>query len=146
MQAARQIYPDIALEWPHQRVKQPKGDVKQFEFTKFMFVLVIIGLTAFTRVYQQALVAQNGIEIARLKSEIREESRVGKTLKIERMLLKSPARLERMAMTDLGMVKPAKVTYITLPAEMVAKSKAEDEKSKKSGLDAVLARISLMVR
>lgn len=145
MQAARQVYPDIALEWPHPRVKQPKGDVKQFEFTKFMFILVIIGLTAFTRVYQQALVAQNGIEIARLKSDIREETRVGKTLKIERMLLKSPARLERLAVTDLGMVKPTKVTYIILPAGMVAKSKIKRAKSKK-GLDAVLARISLMVR
>src|SRR3990172_1802280 len=142
MQAARQIYPDIALDWPVPKVKQPKDDVRQFEFAKFMFILAIIGAAAFTRVYQQALVAQNGIEIARIKSDIREESRIGKTLKIERILLKSSSRLERLATTKLGMVKPAKGTYIIIPAEMVAKSKVKSNKREKKGLDAVLARIS----
>ena len=51
MQAARQIYPDIALEWPRPRIKQPGSAVRQFEFTKFMLVLAVIGLAAFTRVY-----------------------------------------------------------------------------------------------
>jgi len=145
MQAARQIYPDISLEWARPRVNKPKSQAKQFEFSKFMFILVVIGCAAFTRVYQQALIAQNGIEIARIKNEIREETRIGKTLKIEKILLESPARLERLAVKDLGMVKPVTVTYITIPAKMVAKPNVGHVEDKKKGLDAVLARISFLV-
>jgi len=146
MQTARQIYPDIAIEWPRPRIKPAGAAVRRFKFTKFMLVLAVVGLAAFARVYQQALVAQNGIEIARIRSRISEESRAGKALRVQKMLLKSPARLENLATVKFGMVKPAKVKYIILPAEIAAKPKVTKEKRKEKVFDGVLARISLLVK
>lgn len=145
MQTARQIYPDIAVEWPRPRVKQSKSAARQFEFSKFIMVLAVVGLAAFVRVYQQALVAQNGIEIARLERRISEESKAGKTLRVKKMLLGSPARLESLAKTELGMVKPAKVTYILLPAEIAAKPQ-RTVKRRVQAPNGVLARIALLVQ
>jgi hypothetical protein len=144
MQAARQIYPDIAIEMSRPRAKKAAQNVRQFDFPKFMLILAVIGLSAFTRVYQQALVAQNGIEIERIKSDIREEARIGKTLKVQNMLLKSSSRLENLAYNKLDMVKPAKVTYIVLPAEIAAKPKTIKKEGKRLG--GVLARISFLVK
>lgn len=146
MQAARQIYPDIAIEWSRPRPTKVESRSRQFDFAKFMFILAVIGLSAFVRVYQQALIAQNGIEIERIKSDIREESRAGKALRVQNMLLKSSSRLENLAFNKLGMVKPAKVNYIVLPAEIAAKPPVAKEKVRHRMFDGVLARISLLVK
>ncbi len=150
MQAARQIvpdiFPDISLEFARPKVKEKTRDKKRFNFGNFIVVLGFLVLAAFTHVYQQALVSQNGIEIARLKADIKENARTSKDLKTQRMLLKSPSRLERIAKTELGMVKPDGVKYIILPAEIAAgKEPAKIGKAEK-GTNAVLAKVSPLVR
>lgn len=144
MEAARQLYPDLTLSLPRPRIGIKETDARRFRFNKFVWALGLIGAAAFIHVYQQALVAQNGIDIARVKSEIKEEARLGKTLKVQRMILKSPSRLERLATKNLGMVKPAKVNYIVIPAELPDAPMTRD-KTKKKGLGAVLARINFLV-
>ncbi|HEB12753.1 MAG TPA: septum formation initiator family protein [Actinobacteria bacterium] len=146
MQAARQIIPDISLEFPRPKARQTTRDKKGFNFGNFMLVLGFLVLVAFTHVYQQALVSQNGIEIARLRDEIKEEARLGKDLKTQKMLLKSPSRLERLAKTELGMVKPDEVKYIILPAEIAAGIKPVKPGKTEKGPNAVLAKINPLVR
>ncbi len=146
MQAARQIIPDISLEFARPKPKETTRDRKRFSFSNFMLVLSFLVLAAFTHVYQQALVSQNGIEIARLKAQIKEEARVGKDLKTQVMLLKSPSRLERIAKAELGMVKPDVVKYIVLPAEIAAGIKPVKLRKPEKGPNAVLAKINPLVR
>ena len=144
MEAARQLYPDLSLSLPRPRIRTKDTDASGFRFNKFVCALCLIGAAAFIHVYQQALVAQNGIEIARVKSAIKEQARVGKTLKVQRMILKSPSRLERLATKELGMVKPAKVNYIVIPAKLPDGRAAAREQPKKKGLGAALARINFL--
>ncbi len=146
MEAARNIYPEIShnLVYPVPEKTRTKG--KQFSFRIFVFVLVFVGLAAFAHVYQQALVAQNGIEIARLKAEIKEEARISKDLETQKMLLKSPSRLARLARIDLGMIEPTEIKYIVLPAELVTASKAAHTPKDEKRVNTVLAKISLLAR
>lgn len=145
MEAARQIYPEIAIGLPRPRIKPVRSQARAFEFNKFMYVLVFFGAMAFVHVYQQALVAQNGIEIARVKAEIKEGARTTRALKIQKMLLKSPSRIERIATVKLGMVKPAGVTYIVMPRVPAAKPKLTHKRPVK-GVGAALARVGFPVR
>lgn len=145
MQAAREIYPEIALNWPRPDTKVFQGERSRFEFNKFLFVVLVFGVAAFVHVYQQALVAQNGIEIARLKSAIKEDTSVNQNLKIERMILKSPSRLERLATVKLGMVRPTKVTYIKIPSTGLA-ARSAPTLQPKTGQGAMIAGATVMVR
>lgn len=145
MQVAREIYPEITFNWSRPKTKELGGERGRFDFNKFLCVVSIVGLAAFVHVYQQALVAQNGIDIARLKSAIKEDVSVNQNLKIERMLLKSPSRLEHLATAKFGMIRPAKVTYITMPSSEVA-AQAVPERQARTGPGALIAGATVMVR
>ena len=146
MEAARNIYPEITDDFAYPVSEKTRTKRKQFSFRIFIFVLVFVGLAAFAHVYQQALVAQNGIEIARLKAEIKEEARISKDLETQKMLLKSPSRLGRLARIDLGMVEPTEIKYIVLPADLVTVSKAPHAPKGQKKVNTVLAKISLLAR
>lgn len=146
MQAAREQYVDAPIGLSRKIRSQTKREERQFEFKSFMTVLIFLGLAALAHVFQQALVAQNGIDMSRLKLEIKEERRLGKGLAIQKILLESPSRIERLAAKDMGMVKPAKVTYIIIPAVSDTRAKVTGAKQKPVGLRAVLARASLWTR
>jgi hypothetical protein len=130
MEAARHILPEIpeiVLDFPSRRQSAAKPVARpSFAFRKFLTVLCVVGLAAFVNVYQKALIAQNGINISRLKYEIAEEERAGKTLKVQHMLLESPSRLERLAVNRLDMVKPENINYIVIPAEASGRTVTEN--------------------
>lgn len=144
MQAAEK-QPEISLEFPSRTKarKKPKQVSASFEFANFIIILIFLGLAAFVHVYQQALVAQNGIDISRLKDEIFEETRKGKGLKVEKMLLQSPSRIGRLATDKLDMIEPEQVTYIVMPPQTVEAPEAK-RLAKGGGSRGVLARIGLI--
>ena len=122
MEAARHIIPEIpeiVLDFPGRRPARKTVVEKRFKFNAFIVVLLVLSAAGVARVCQNALIAQNGIDISRLEHEIKEEKRIGKGLNVERMLLQSPSRLERLATRRLDMVKPQKINYIVVPAEAV---------------------------
>ena len=120
MEAARQIIPEfqeLVLDFPA-RQAAPKPAVRpRFAFNKIFIALAIVALACFAHVSQRVLIAQNGIDIDRLKTQIKAEERAGQFLNARATSLKSPARIERLAQR-LDMAKPDGVTFIEVPAEL----------------------------
>ena len=150
MEAARQIVPEIpeiVLDFPSRRPARKAVAKKRFKFNTFIMVLVILSIAGIARVCQNALIAQNGIEISRLQQDIKDDKRTGKGLKVERMLLQSPSRLERLATRRLGMVKPENINYIVVPAEAVGPPKELAEgPPRTAGLLRIAMKANLLVK
>lgn len=127
MQAARQLSAETYIGgadilFPARRIKQG-----EFSFAKFFVSLVVIFSLLFIHVYQQALVAQNAVEMAELKEDIRQQKTTNEKLKVRDMVLQSPGRLEQIAAAN-GMIKPEKVNYIMLPVDYDKKEKSASGK------------------
>ena len=147
MEAARHItaeIPEIVLDFPSRGPAQEIVAEKRFKFSAFIIVLVVLSIAGVARVCQNALIAQNGIDISRLEQDIKEEQRIGKGLKVERMLLQSPSRLERLATRRLDMVKPEKINYIVVPAELPTRRVERPRRS--PGLLKIATKANLLVR
>lgn len=147
MEATRHIIaeiPEIVLDFPGRRPAQKTVVGKRFKFRTFIIILLVLSTAGVARVCQNALIAQNGIDISRLEEEIMEEQRIGKGLKVERMLLQSPSRLERLATRRLDMVKPQNINYIVVPAG--PQKKTAERLTRASGLLKIAKKANLLVR
>jgi len=119
MEAARQIIPEfqeLVLDFSARQAAPKPAARPRFAFNKIFIMLTIVALACFAHVSQRMLIAQNGIDIDRLKTQIKAEERTGQILSARATSLKSPARIERLAQR-LEMVKPDGVTFIEVPAE-----------------------------
>ncbi len=114
-----------------------KKRTRSFNFTNYMAILVLFFDVAFFQVYQQALVAEEAVAISNLKSSLRSQRNANEKMKIENEVLRSPGRIEQLAM-ELGMIKPEAVEYILLESEKV---KRIDEPDEKKGLIASMYSI-----
>ncbi len=150
MEAARQIFPeipDIVLDFPARRPARLAVEKRQFKFNTFIMVLIVLSTAGVARVCQNALIAQNGIDIARLEHQIKEDKRTNKGLKVERMLLQSPGRLERLAVRRLDMVKPENVNLIVIPVASARTEKKVKERPARAGrFSNIVTKASLLVR
>lgn len=70
-------------------------------------VFVLFGVVGF-----QALIVRNQNDLDQLTSRVHEEQRVNQRLRLQVAELKSPERIRFAAIATLGMVQPAKVTYL----------------------------------
>jgi len=129
METAReiQIYENIHIR---NIFSTNKRKTRSFNFTNYLALLILFFAISFFQVCQQALVAQEAVNISNLKSELRSRENLNEKMRIESEVLKSPGRIERLAM-EQGMVKPKVVEYIILESEKV---KTADEKDAKKGL------------
>jgi cell division protein FtsL len=144
MQTARQLKPDVSFE--RVPAKRPRPRSQGFRFSNFLVVVLFLGAMGFIHVYQQALIAQNGIDISRLAQDIKDETKAGKHLKIQQMLLQSPERVERLAKSELGMKKPEELRYIVLTAAELGADRPAVSAGEPQDKGGVLQRVTLLVR
>lgn len=115
----------------------------RFAFNKIFILLAVFALACFAHMSQRMLIAQNGIDIARLKTQIKTEERAGQILSARATLLKSPTRIERLA-RRLDMVKPDGVTFIEIPPAPAGEAPSDEGPARQStslSRSAVLGRI-----
>lgn len=114
--------------------RSKKGLIKRHSQRRFAPLLIVavllVGATVFTVLLEQVILAQTGFKMAQLRERvIAAESRHAE-LVLRAAKLGSPERIERVAITELGMTYPApsEVKYIVAnvrpdPATRLARSK-----------------------
>ncbi|HAL29838.1 MAG TPA: hypothetical protein DCP20_03865 [Coriobacteriia bacterium] len=88
--------------------------------------MVILMTAGVVRVSLAASAAEASIDAWELRSEVKAERQVGRTLEADRSALASPSRIEELACQTLNMTRPAEVCYLEMPAAAVAASPGED--------------------
>ena len=127
MEAARQIFPEfqeLVLDFPARRAASKPAVRPRFAFNKIFIMLALLALACFAHMSLRMLIAQNGIDIDRLRTQIKAEERAGQMLSARATSMKSPARIERLALR-LKMVKPDGVTFIEVPAGPVGDASSD---------------------
>jgi cell division protein FtsL len=87
-----------------------------------MFILMAAGVV---RVSLAARAAEASIDAWELRSEVKAERQLGRTLEADRSALASPSRIEELACETLNMTRPAQVCYLEIPEAAVAASVGE---------------------
>lgn len=93
------------------------------EFVRTGGVWVAIVLMALFAAWQHFQILQHGFEIEKLEQSRLEEESINRQLRLMNETLRAPARIERIAMTELHMVVPP--ANSTLVIERVAPTKAD---------------------
>ncbi len=78
-----------------------------------MVFVALLAAVAFSAV-QQTSVTQTAIEVENLQEILQEERACNQKLVIELAQLKSPERIQKIALGRLGMVVPSKVNYVKI--------------------------------
>jgi len=89
-------------------------------------VIVIVAALPATVMFnsvQRTLVTQNAIEIENLREILQEEQAYNQKLKVNVTRLKSPERIQEIALGKLGMIVPATVNYIKVANENISQDK-----------------------
>lgn len=110
---------------PRQRGSARPASYKGYARRRFwLAIAVVLYVTAmgFGRVYTQTLLSQTVIDTNVLETRHRALAAENEKLRVEDVVLRSPARLERFAIGRLGMVRPDQVHYITVEPPALSKS------------------------
>lgn len=101
------------------KVKVKSTHPKKISLFKLFILLAIIlsGMVMFN-LSQKALIAQDGLRIQKLKGLLQLEKLRQEELILKSTKLKSSQRIERIALSELGMVAPTKIDYIVLPKKV----------------------------
>lgn len=81
---------------------------------------VILMAAGVMRVSLAARAAEASIDAWELRSEVKAEQQLGRTLEADRSALASPSRIEEIACQTLNMTRPAQVCYLEIPETAVA--------------------------
>lgn len=114
----------------HLRVVGPTPRRRTLLFATLLGLLA--GVTIFTTVAVSALGAADAVTVRELQREVADAERRYAALVAEVAALQDPARIERVAVEELGMVRPADARYVVLDRAL-----PEDEE----GVDDALAGI-----
>lgn len=83
-------------------------------FGIFMVLTVFMGVMLLVNSAQKALLAQNAVELNRLKLKYEAAKEENEWLKAQQAGLVDPQRIEKLAVDKLKMVKPTQITYVTV--------------------------------
>ncbi len=86
--------------------------------SKFAILIFVFAFLVIFNVVQRAIITQSVFELESLKMALEQENLRQEKLKIAINTLKSPERIEKVALEKLGMVYPTQVSYIILPEEL----------------------------
>ena len=115
-QAARQVSHAPVFERAGVKAPSARVPASRLFFIRAAAILLFLFAIALIRVSQQALVAENSMEISILKTSLRSQETANEKIRVENIVLQSPGRLEQLA-SAMGMIRPESVTYLVLPAE-----------------------------
>ncbi len=115
MQTARKAAarPSIRAFWVIETPKAKRRSKPKFSLF-FMIVLLAAGVVI-VNLTQRALIAQNALQIERLKGKLKEVTYQNEKLIIETASLRSPERIEKIAREELGMSPPIQLGFIQMP-------------------------------
>lgn len=115
MQAARNVAerPSIRAFWVIESPGTKRRTKPKFSLF-FMIVLLAAGVVIIN-LTQRALIAQNALQIERLKGRLKEVTYQNEKLIMETASLKSPERIEKIAREELGMIPPNRLGFIQMP-------------------------------
>lgn len=105
--------------------RRHKASLAPVVFALFMALAVFFGVMVLFNSAQKALLAQNAVELNRLKVKYEAAKEENEWLKAQRAGLVDPQRIEKLAVDKLKMIKPTQITYLTV------------ERSKKLGVESV---------
>lgn len=97
-------------------LKKEKARISTFGW--FVFCVLLLAATVFFNLCQRVQIAQDVATEERLKIAIQQEELRQEKLVLQLVALKSPERIEKMALEKLGLVAPTEICYITLPEEV----------------------------
>jgi cell division protein FtsL len=102
------------------RVRRPRTDdrrprsrrVSIILFVWFSVTLALLGTAVITNLTLRAKLTQYQMDIELIKQQIEDEKKLAGKVELEIAQLKSPNRILKIAMEEIGMVKPGEVHYL----------------------------------
>jgi len=95
-------------------------------FTCFLCVAVFISGLLILTIFLHVMVVQNEMKIRELEEETELQRRHQEAVRVEVASLESPARIERAAVEQLGMVQVTLAEYLETPAYQAARSQENE--------------------
>ena len=143
----------LALEWKEQTVRAPAdrmqshtaevmrerkcaNDRRRLRLTFFCFICVaafVSGLFIIT-ICLHVMVVQNELKVREVEKQIELERRQHEAMRVEIASLESPARIENMAVGQLGMVQVTQTEYLETSAYQAAKLQVQEGQSNGEGM------------
>lgn len=133
----RNYFPWVARE---AKKKKPKArtrtrvKLKISSFAIFVLAASLMAGAVMINVTQQALIAQDAAQLEVLQSKLEKERTTYEKLKLEKIKQSSPQRVEALATSRLGMVKPDMVGYIVIPPTIASLKEKEHKNSPGEGI------------
>lgn len=93
--------------------ESPRARARGLGLVRFLSLVVFVGLLSV--VVFHVVMAQRGLALDDIRSQIDEEQTRYERLRLETAALSSPARIEAEATDRLGMVRPDRVEYLEAP-------------------------------
>lgn len=119
MQAAQRTIYDKRRKAPSLvLVTRKTRKTKVTSFGRFIFFSFLLAATIFVNLCQRVQMAQDVSDCEKLKALIRVEEVRQEKLVLDVVALKSPERIEKIAVEKFGMIAPTEISYITLPEEI----------------------------
>lgn len=113
------------------RLQAQKGrralHLKRAGYVVFFLVLVILSSLLFAVAFLNISTTQKGYQMHELDVQIQEERKAQESLRLEVARLESPARIEKVAKGNLGMVMPSKSELIRLERSGFARAALLEE-------------------
>ena len=97
--------------------KTKKKVVRKRRASSFVIFVIVTSLLAgavMANVTGRALIAEDGVELENLKSELKIEQDLREDLLIQKVALESPERIDATAVQELGMIKPVQVDCLVI--------------------------------
>ena len=113
--------------------RKSAAETRRLRLTFICFVCVaafISGLLILT-ICLHVMVVQNEMKIRELEEQTELERRQQEAVRVDVASLESPARIEKVAVQDLGMVQVALAEYLETPAYQAARSQENEGLSSK---------------
>ncbi|HDP69384.1 MAG TPA: cell division protein FtsL [Actinobacteria bacterium] len=124
MQTARKLAYKPKKEQAKANLRLITNDRKRGLSLSFLvLVFAILPTSVMFNATQQTLVTQGAIEVENLKNILEEEQTYNQKLIVEVAKLKSPERIEKIALGKIGMILPSSVNYLKIIDKKISESK-----------------------
>ena len=107
---------------------------QRLTFLCFVSVAALISALFILIICLQVMVAQNDIRAREVERRIELERRQQEAMRLEIASLESQARIESLAVGQLGMVRAARTEYLETPAYEAAKRQGEERNLSEEGM------------
>lgn len=97
---------ELSPALPEQQVDLPRGDARQVDYRRWLVLGLVLLAAALFNGWQRSAPVSHGYRLAELERLRTQEDALGRHLLLEVATLKSPERIERLAVNRLKLVAP----------------------------------------